>query len=117
MKPSGDDPNQIPMVYAKPAVAKPEITELEDFLKGKGWMSAEEITAETGWNDRAVRNLASKSDLLISSPGIKGYKYLYDATLEEYLNYRNGRRSQVRMMMAKVIRTDRKYYARSATSV
>ena len=92
----------------------PDASGLESFLRGKGWISAKDIAGQTGWNDRAIRKLASASDRIISAPGIEGYKLLAEATQEEYHHYRNARRSQVRSMLAKVIRTDRIYYARPA---
>ena len=108
------DDATIPLDFSQAVAPKPapKAAELAEFLKGKGWLSAEEIHAQTGWNDRRVRDLASESDLIISSPGIKGYKYLFDATMDEYLSYRNGRRSQARVMVGKVIRTDRMSYGR-----
>jgi hypothetical protein len=94
--------------------ARPDPAELVAFLGGKGWLKADKIAQETGWDDRFVRDLASASDDIISSPGRPGYKLLVEATREEYERYRNGRRSQAREMIAKVIRTDRKFFARPA---
>lgn len=90
---------------------RPDPSELVAFLRGKGWMKADRIAQLTGWNDRDIRDLASASDDVISSPGRAGYKLLAEATREEYDRYRNGRRSQAREMIAKVIRTDRKFFA------
>lgn len=94
--------------------ARPNPAELVAFLQGKGWMKADQIAGQTGWDDRFIRDLASASDDIISSPGRAGYKLLAEATREEYERYRNGRRSQAREMIAKVIRTDRKFFARPA---
>jgi len=110
------EPNQLEMTYAPTPVPDPGIAELEAFLKGKGWLSAAQIEAATGWDDRVVRDLASESDLIISSPGRIGYKHLMDATSDEYHRYRNARRSQARKMVAKVIRTDRIFYRRPSPS-
>ena len=85
---------------------------LETFLQGNGWMTAEAIANDTGWNDRKIRDLASESDHVISYPGSPGYKLLSDATREEYEHYRNSRKAQARVMIGKVIRTDRIFFRR-----
>lgn len=105
---------QAELSFSKPAIVDPGVAELVEFLKGKGWMSAAQITAATGWDDRSVRELASESDYIISSPGRMGYKFIFDATADEYHRYRESRRGQARKMVGKVIRTDRIYYARSS---
>ena len=108
---------QLQMRFAAPKPPKVSIADLVRFLQGKGWMSAEQISAKTGWSDRRVRQLASESDDIISSPGIRGYKLLSAATQDEYLRYRSGRRNQAREMIAKVIRTDRRFYSRPAVTL
>lgn len=104
---------QLSLCYEKPAsTGGPTAADLEAFLKGKGWMSRRAIEAATGWKDRDIRELASESDYVISAPGREGYRYIFDATMDEYLTYRNARRSQARKMVAKIIRTDRIFYSR-----
>lgn len=105
---------QLDLNLFRPVVKSHEVAELVEFLRGKGWMTADAIAVAIGWNDRKVRALASESDWIISSPGRPGYKHLLDATADEYARYRNGRRSQAREMVAKVIRTDRIFYRRAA---
>lgn len=105
------------MVYAAAVVPNPGVAELEEYLKGKGRKTAEDISAATGWDDRTVRRLAASSDLIISSPGREGYKHIAEITMEEYDHYRNARRSQCRKMLGKLIRTDRIYYRRTAAAV
>lgn len=108
--------DQIEMRFAARPAPDVGVAELEGYLKGKGWQTAAEIEAATCWCDRTVRELASESDYIISSPGRAGYKYLGDATAEEYERYRNARRSQARKMVGKVIRTDRIFYRRTSVA-
>jgi len=104
---------QLEMRFARTA-AKPATEELVAFLRGKGWLTARQIADATKWDDRAIREMASASDAVISYPGSPGYKLLSDCTAEEYHHYREARRSQARDMLAKVIRTDRVFFRRSA---
>ncbi len=108
---------QAELSFMRPVTANPEVADLVDFLRGREWMTAAEISKATGWDDRKVRELASESDEVISFPGSKGYKLLSACTLAEYEHYRLARRSQARIMIAKVIRTDRIYYRRPAMSL
>jgi hypothetical protein len=108
---------QFQLCFDRPRNPDPGIAELVEFLSGKDWMTARQISEATKWNDRTVRELASASDEVISYPGSPGYKLLADCTREEYERYRNARRSQARDMLGKVLRTDRIYFRRSAASV
>ncbi len=111
-----DVEEQIPLVFDRPKASKPEVADLEAFLKGKGWLERTQISAATGWDERHVRKLAAASDHVISYPGSPGYELMADCTHEEYERYRLARRSQARDMIAKVIRTDRIYYRRPAVA-
>jgi hypothetical protein len=102
---------QIPLSFDKPKAAAPGVRQLEDFLRGKGWIYRREISARLGWSERTVRELAAASDEVISYPGSPGYKLMADCTREEYDHYRNARRSQVRGMISKLLRTDRRFFA------
>lgn len=90
---------------------------LVDFLRGKGWLTAEQIGLALGWADRRVRRAASQSDEVISYPGSPGYKLLKDCTQEEYHRYRNVTRHQAREMIGRVMRTDRRFYGHPAAIV
>lgn len=107
---------QLPLTFDRPKKAAPGVADLEEFLRGKGWLERAEISAATGWDERHVRKLAAASDLVISYPGSPGYKLLAECTHEEYERYRLARRSQARDMIAKVVRTDRIYYRRAPVS-
>jgi hypothetical protein len=58
------------------------IDRLIDFLEGKDWMTADEISVATKWNDRLIRALASNSKGRILS-GQSGYKLTLQSTPEE----------------------------------
>ena len=105
---------QLSLAFERPTPSKADELALVSFLQGRVWMTAAQISAATGWTDRAVREVASGSDQVISYPGSPGYKLLQDCTVEEYHHYREARRAQAREMVGKVIRTDRIFYRRSA---
>lgn len=109
-----DQAAQLSLCFERPTPDKADERALVHFLQGKGWLTAAQISAATRWNDRAVREIASGSDQVISYPGSPGYKLLQDCTVEEYHRYREARRAQAREMVGKVIRTDRIFYRRSA---
>lgn len=107
---------ELPLLSAPPA--DPGVADLEAWLESATrWLGAEDIAQGTGWDDRRIRDLASESDLVISSPGKRGYRHIRHVTAEEYHRYRNARRSQARKMVGKVIRTDRIFYRRTAANV
>ncbi len=108
---------QIPLSFEKPKIVDPKVADLVEFLRGKGWMTAAQIAAQTAWDDRRVLDLASQSDSVISYPGSPGYKLLCDCWLSEYEHYRLARRHQAREMIGKVIRTDRIFYRRPAMTL
>ena len=105
-------PEQLDLFARRPKA--PGVDELVAFLRGKGWMTRRQISAVTGWDERLVRAIASESDDIVSYPGSPGYKLLVECTRDEYESYRNARKSQARDMIAKVVRTDRIYFRRSA---
>lgn len=92
---------------------KPAAADLAAYLKGAGWLTAKEISQRTGWDDRAIRELASQSEDIISAPGLPGYKHINDCTVAEYHQYRSARLSQADAMRAKVILTDRRFFNRA----
>ena len=104
---------QTEMTFALPLPADPGVADLEAYLaQASLWLGADEIAEKTGWDDRRIRDLASVSDLVISTPGKRGYRHIDHVTVDEYHTYRNARRSQARKMVGKVIRTDRIFYRR-----
>lgn len=108
---------QLPLTFERGRVVDPGVADLVEYLRGKDWMTAAEISNATGWDDRKVRELASESDEVISYPGSRGYKLLSACTAAEYEHYRLARRHQARAMIAKVIRTDRIFYRRPAMTL
>lgn len=90
--------------------ASEDSSELSAYLRGVGWMTAEQIGVALGWSDRRVRRAASLSDEIISWPGSPGYKHLQDCTREEYDRFRAATRHQAREMIARVLRADRRWF-------
>lgn len=103
---------QLGLVFAPPTVVPLSVTNLEDYLRGKGWVEIEQITAATGWDDRKIRAVASKSDVIITRIGKPGYCHADDITLEHYEHARKSMLSQSRVMIGRVVRWDRRVYAR-----
>lgn len=86
---------------------------LVNFLRDKtDWVLCSTIEAALKWSDRKVREVASDSSWVIGRIGSPGYKFIHNATPEEYEHYRNARRKSVRELLGKVRRTDRVYYGR-----
>lgn len=91
----------------------PEVSEGET-----GWRTAAEILQAAGKpvsdaNKRWVRALAAASQgQIFSGPGSPGYKLTTQMTHKEYQHYRNATMTQCDEMKARVIRTDRVFYAR-----
>jgi len=61
----------------------PKVEQLVNFLNGRGWLTAKQIAAHTGYNDRAIRSIASATPKILSYPGSPGYKLTRQATSEE----------------------------------
>lgn len=99
---------------ARAAAPSQDPAELADWLRGRGWLTAEQIHLALGWSDRRVRKAASQSDEVISWPGSPGYKLLADCTREEYDRFRNATRHQAREMLGRVIRADRRFFGRAS---
>ena len=108
---------QTQLTFVAERAVDPGVADLVSFLRGRDWLTAAEVSAATGWDDRRVRELAAGSDEVISYPGSRGYKLLAACTHAEYEHYRLARRHQARAMLAKVIRTDRIFYRRPAASL
>lgn len=86
------------------------------FLAGRDWMTAEEILVAQGREPteaarRQIRAAASNSSGLIAG-GQKGYKLILALTAEEYRHYRNWMKSQADEMTARILASDKLWYAR-----
>lgn len=90
---------------------------LIDTLQGRDWVSANELQASLGWNPRKIRSVASSSPEIVSFGGSQGYKLMSECTLEEYHHFRNANRSAARELIARVVRADRQWFARTGVSV
>lgn len=111
--------HQLGLQFTRPRAAAAEQAErdsadLAAVLRGKGWLTAEALGVALGWSDRRVRKAASSSDEVISYPGSPGYKLLEECTREEYDAFRNVTLHQADEMKARVVRADRRFFARTA---
>jgi hypothetical protein len=79
---------------AAPEVSEAQVAELIAYLTGRGWTYRREIEADTGWNERTVRALASAArPRVVSYPGSPGYKLWDYCTVEEHEKCMNAFRS------------------------
>jgi len=63
-----------------PEVTTEEVEQLVEFLEGKGWLTARQIAAAIGLDDRRLRAIAEHSaGRILSGPGCPGYRY-FDKT-------------------------------------
>jgi hypothetical protein len=61
----------------------PAIDQLIRILDQRGWLTAQQLSQSTGYNDRKVRSIASATPKILSYPGSPGYKLTRQATAEE----------------------------------
>ena len=87
-------------------------------LEGRGWMLADALLEEMGEERtesrrRWLRKLAAASEGRIAG-GQEGYKLVREMTAEEFNHFRNAMKSQADEMLARVVASDRVFYARKA---
>lgn len=87
-------------------------------LEGKGWMLSDALLKEMGEPQtearrRWLRRCAAASDGRIAG-GQEGYKLVREMTAEEFNHFRNAMKSQADEMLARVMASDRVFYARKA---
>lgn len=109
-----DEAAQLSLCFERPAPGKADERALVAFLERRGWMTAAQISAATKWSDRAVRDIASHSDQVISYPGSPGYKLLRECTVEEFARAEAATASQVRHMTDRLVRMRNAYHGRAA---
>lgn len=90
---------------------------LVTILKGKDWMTCVQILQVMGLpptesNRRSVRDIVSNAEDEIAG-GQEGYKLIDEMTRDEYLHWRNWMRSQARVMLRRVIKSDKRFYSRA----
>jgi hypothetical protein len=112
---------QLGLQFSAPKTRDTDIEELVNLLadpqRCPDWMTALQIGDALGWSDRKVRQVASDCDRVISYPGSPGYKVITRCTTEEYRHYRNAMRRQARVMIGRVLRTDRQFFGHPASVV
>jgi len=90
---------------APPQRAEADAVALARFLQGRGWLTAADLKAGLGWNERRVRAAAAAStgDIL-SGPGMPGYRITREASADERDSAIAALRAQARRMIARSIR-------------
>lgn len=95
----------------------PEVTEAEvaavcDWLRGRGWVKAAEISATFSMSDRKVRAIAEASDgRILSGPGSPGYRLFTGTTeIEEADRCASQIESQARRMFARAVSIRRRFH-------
>lgn len=101
----------------KPEPVNEDPGTLVDYLRGKGWMTADQIGVALGWSDRRVRKAASAGEEVLSYPGSPGYKLLHDCSPDEYQRFRDVTRHQAREMLGRVFRADRRRFGRTGFAI
>lgn len=108
---------QLPLTYGRPKPVDRRVEEqlLVNFLREKkDWVLCSTVEAALGWDDRKVREVASQSLFVIGRIGSPGYKFIHNATPDEYAHYRRARRSSARKLLARIFQTDKVYYGHPA---
>jgi hypothetical protein len=83
-------------------ISPDEVQWLIDRLRGHGWVTAQQLGADTEIRKRKIRAIAeSAGGAIVSYPGSPGYKLLDACTLKELQHGDRAMRSQLRRMAAK----------------
>ena len=85
------------------------LDELRALLEERGWLTASQISAATGWNDRVIRQLAEASRGEIMS-GQKGYRLTREASADERDHSAAWLESQARKMLVRAHRIRRVHH-------
>lgn len=90
---------------------------LRQFGSGRR-MTAAEIAADLGWDDRRVRAAAEAAGgAVLSAPGIAGYRLAAATPVDDYYSVERPRcRSQIRAMLRRVIAMDRAVHGAARTA-
>ncbi len=95
------DTAELPLGMKAPEVTVAEVDALCRHLHGRAWITAKQLTAELGLDDRKVRAIAEHSDgRILSGPGCPGYK-LFDgaASLDDAKRAAGALQSQGNRML------------------
>jgi hypothetical protein len=94
-----------------PAVSQMDLGWMLDALRGKGWLHASDLGADTEAAKRKIRAIARASKGEIIS-GQQGYHLTREAKQADYLHGRDWLCSQADEMRARVIEIDRVWHNR-----
>lgn len=81
-------------------------------LRGRGWVRAKQISAESGWPDRRIRAAAEAArGHILSGPGSDGYCVTREASADDRERVISGLRSQARRMLSRSIQLAKIHHA------
>jgi hypothetical protein len=88
-------------LFGRPEASNSDAQNFIELLRGKGWVTAEQLGADTEAKKRRLRILKGLArGLIIGYPGSPGYKLLSECSLEELRHGDRAMRSQLRKMAA-----------------
>lgn len=88
-------------LFGTPEVSNGDAHNFIALLRGKGWVTAEQLGADTEAKKRRLRILKRMArGAIVGWPGSKGYKLLDECTLLELRHGDRAMRSQLREMAA-----------------
>lgn len=95
-----------------PEVSDAEIDQLCEWLRGRGWVKAAEISQALSIDDRKVRAIAQHSDgRILSGPGCPGYLLFTGRTeIEEADRCACRIESQAKQMFARALSIRRRFH-------
>lgn len=99
----------LPLAPAAPRTDESEVEALCEWLRGRGWVSAQIIAANFRWSDRKIRALASASQGRIMS-GQEGYKLTIEGHFDEVHRAAGWLISQGKDMIRRGISIRRRYH-------
>ena len=105
--------NQPELLDQRPQAADADVRWLENLLRvASDWMTAAAILQMIGRpptddNKRWVRDLASRSEWVLSGPGSPGYKHMEHSKAEEIVHYKNALIGQGKDMIRRGIKIGR----------
>lgn len=95
-----------------PDITVADVDALCAHLRGRGWVTAKQLAAEIGLDDRKIRAVAEHSDgRILSGPGCPGYRLFDGATsLDDARRAANALQSQGNRMLHRAASIWRRYH-------
>jgi len=93
-------------ITAKKHPSQARIDSLIDYLfsRGERWTTARQIAADTGLEERTIRDCAEHSNCqVVSGPGCPGYRHIMHTTADQIREIVNRLQSQAKRMQRRSI--------------